>query len=526
MTKSDEEEYEIIGHKILIASIFFVFCSVMVPFFIIVNNIAASSQEHNIWWLQPYPQFAALRADEIDYFLSNNAQGLSKSRKLAHGVLFRNRKIARKLELVDNFQSLAKPAFCSEYISFPFQMGIFSPDQFYLPWVFDAVFSPDFQSVNIVMMDSTSCSFSTISPNNTNSLYVSSHVIKDRRPNNITGSQEIKSSMSKLDARHAFTIKNYLKKRVSCRFYDIHSQLIGKSDSLPILEQLIRCPLPPQVKKSHISSLRMRLALLDQDISKSRTEIFGVCSLPKSLPSRIFRNNSSRANNIPSALSTSSSSSLHFSDRFHLTVCTSVESYHVARLVEWIEYHRALGVEHFFIYDRYIKKSKSHDLNTTSLVSEIDRLNDKHLNLRGKDILQEDDDSLGAEKASIPSESKDPLSDSSSGALSSFFWNKKPASLESASDSSIVDLETLLADYIDASVVTVVSWPYKNCYEDSSSCAEDISSHDMDSEHTPMSYRLQHYASMASCFQRFRHFSDWLMILDDHKFIGINSPAL
>lgn len=93
----------------------------------------------------------------------------------------------------------------------------------------------------------------------------------------------------------------------------------------------IRCPLP----RATVMWDRMRI---ERILSKSgeesnlpnSTESFGVC---------------------PDPLEEAGLSLQPFDYMYKLSVCTATDRSHRAQLVEWIEYHRIVGVEHFFLYD-------------------------------------------------------------------------------------------------------------------------------------------------------------------------------
>ena len=45
------------------------------------------------------------------------------------------------------------------------------------------------------------------------------------------------------------------------------------------------------------------------------------------------------------------------SHEYNISICSSTSQSNKALLVEWLEYHRLLGVEHFFIYDTFFNSS-------------------------------------------------------------------------------------------------------------------------------------------------------------------------
>ncbi len=195
--------------------------------------------------------------------------------------------------------------------------------------------------------------------------------------------------------------------------------------------------------------------------------------------------------------------------KFDLAICTSTGTHHQAQLYEWIEYHRLLGVQHFFIYDRHMYKShaRRHAGNITSARDKI--------RVAAESGQEEEDDQVGG---------GDDDDDTVKFTESSVYQHQQKLAAERLHPETQESLEALLEDFIDAGVVTVVPWPYKDCTDhmscdypvklstststSSSSNSGSTTTHDHDKP-LEVPRRLQHHAAVASCYQRFRPFASW-----------------
>ena len=100
----------------------------------------------------------------------------------------------------------------------------------------------------------------------------------------------------------------------------------------------------------HSSELNNNACRKSVHFYSNETEAFPVCGLPPSNASR----NAVRSPAAPP-------------HRFNLSLCSATMSSTASRaqLVEWIEFHRLVGVQHFFLYDTSHTHSRGLRSSTT-----------------------------------------------------------------------------------------------------------------------------------------------------------------
>ena len=119
---------------------------------------------------------------------------------------------------------------------------------------------------------------------------------------------------------------------------------------------IVRCPVPPEVR-SKIDShevLYIKLQPIDsRDIKENSrngknmhrsSKKFGTCPIPH----KDFRHVYEKENDI------------YINNKvvYNISICSSVRNYDKLQLIEWIEYHRMIGIEHFYIYDTNYNSSE------------------------------------------------------------------------------------------------------------------------------------------------------------------------
>jgi hypothetical protein len=138
-----------------------------------------------------------------------------------------------------------------------------------------------------------------------------------------------------------------------------------------------------------------------------------------------------------------------------MLICTATSRRSRPHLVEWIEYHLLLGVNHFVLYDTTIPAT-----------------------LGG----------VGSDRTA-----------------------QRTPTYHSATPSAEASLSNVIADYIAKGVVTVIPWPYNNCVRGMASgrMAADFK----------VPGTIAHNAALASCYSRFRDSSRWIAHVDDDEFL-------
>ncbi len=131
--------------------------------------------------------------------------------------------------------------------------------------------------------------------------------------------------------------------KVECRFYNYRSQFISSTNALQVLPDIIvRCPLPMYIKQYEKDRLQLKLVFIGTT-SSSSTNIFNTCPPVRQVKHKVEYNKKNKNSN------TKENSNI-----FNISVCAQVTTPIIMNneegLQEWIEYHKILGVEHFFLY--------------------------------------------------------------------------------------------------------------------------------------------------------------------------------
>jgi hypothetical protein len=440
-------------------------------------------------------------------------------------------------------------AFCSDQIIDKerplFPLGEYHPwKNIYEPWIMDAVIADGGSLVNILVADAQSCRFD---------LQAWQRFVAGTRRTGIAklyhalanGSYEAINVEypASLSSDQLFTANLFVGTRVSCRYYDRKSLLITSVLSYKIIEgMIIRCPIPLMLRSRASSTaddrLHLRLSIplpIQKSSSSHRTSrrlastnlrqgynttsssssmtalrlegrdhvlspMFGVCPQPSS---NSKAQSASTADNQTSNSLRGSSGGVELRQlvpafaphyyRYNISICASTVSRSKIRLVEWIEYHRILGVEHFFVYDRYIRSLRS---DSASIAPSSSQSADAMLN--EKDDEADDDD--------------DEIYD-----LSRY----NDSSLVSSSMRAKDSLFEILRDYIDYGIVTVVPWPYKDCV-DHMACDRSLrisSANEQENLFFEPPPKLQKAIALQSCYLRFQSSSRYMALLDDKDFL-------
>ena len=211
----------------------------------------------------------------------------------------------------------------------------------HLPWPWEAVYDPIRSEVEVVSISRAACQF-----NRTTWKYLvrtfpeyRHHFSFGFESNILVHVEEGTRRM-----RHA----NLLGKKFICRFYDrsnnhifdTTSLVVKGHDAFSILATFhIRCPIPASFRDTQDNWSHMRLqhtSLLPEfteNVTMDTTGDFPLCRIPRY---QATKKKWGRKNN---------------KKLFDLSICTATSRSDRHHLVEWIEYHRLIGVQHFFIYN-------------------------------------------------------------------------------------------------------------------------------------------------------------------------------
>lgn len=220
------------------------------------------------------------------------------------------------------------------------------------PWAWDAVARPGYPYVDVLTIDKRECVFNQTELDIARKFQSSSSsAMRMMAPQHMTALHERESNLH-----------SHYSSRAMCHFYSSSSASndntlpmhIGTTTSREVyLGVLIRCPLPSallprgtNVSRSDTASIPStdyRISLQWQDgIQQYMTSAFPVCQLVKPPMREATTESSAR----------SSLSQYRF--KFSISVCAAIEDQEQKddnSIIAWIEYHKVLGIEHFFLYD-------------------------------------------------------------------------------------------------------------------------------------------------------------------------------
>ena len=207
-----------------------------------------------------------------------------------------------------------------------------------LPWVWEAVYDPVQSYVEVISVSRAACQF-----NHTTWKYLASKFPELGNHLSFGIDSNILVPVDEEIKQNPYPF-NLINQVYICRFFDKFHQPLFTTESYPVRGHRywstlstfhIRCPVPSEYQDTHRVWSHMQLEqtskhrnFLDNALVH-RTGDFPMCKLPR------YRQS-------------------HDSKLFDLSICTASSRSNRAHLVEWIEYHRLVGVQHFFIYDTAI----------------------------------------------------------------------------------------------------------------------------------------------------------------------------
>ena len=242
-------------------------------------------------------------------------------------------------------------AYCFETVSNNAAFPLPPPHQ-YIPWIWDASIHDSQHLVEVTTISQSACVFDRAIWKALLNMYpqFSSQLASGNSENIL-----VNATLPIFQAQNGRPPPHHLiNKHVECQFMDSNYNSLGSSESLLIEGKnaakfstiQIRCPIP----KKDMRFTYIRLNMIDYKyayntsyenelkayyIRENRTASFPVCDLGKLY------------------------SKLKMSKRkFKLSICTATMRHDRSYLVEWLEFHRLMGVQHFFIYDTSPRKKQ------------------------------------------------------------------------------------------------------------------------------------------------------------------------
>jgi hypothetical protein len=224
-----------------------------------------------------------------------------------------------------------------------------SPPERHIPWIWDAILLPKDKIVELTMISRNACKFNKTAWRTIIRRYPQ---ISDQ----VGGGQEeniyVPTDSSFDYVRFNSNLRGELGKGLQlnyclCVYFRdnieverIRSKRIDDVEIAELSSIQIRCPLPPP----SVSWNTMRVERFLSDLPEERnlpnsSKTFSVCHLKDNPDPKIHRS-------FPQ-----NTSSLSSATEYDLTLCTATSRTYRPHLVEWLEYHLMLGIQHFYLYD-------------------------------------------------------------------------------------------------------------------------------------------------------------------------------
>ena len=210
-----------------------------------------------------------------------------------------------------------------------------------IPWVWDASLSLDRKFVEVVSVSRFACYFNSSQRDLLISLYpqYENHLGGNLNDSLLVPMPFDSTVIAKRRARRHFLIGS----RLTCFFLKgtkvaavTKSDVIEGKKMTDISTLTIRCPLPQRTVYTSLRLERRKVHPFHDPHLANTTDTFAICDLKK-----------------------------HYQDlylspkQFKLSICTATNRVNRSHIVEWIEYHIMMGVQHFFIYDLFPKSNQS-----------------------------------------------------------------------------------------------------------------------------------------------------------------------
>ena len=216
--------------------------------------------------------------------------------------------------------SLDLPAFCRQPGEKSYRTHPLKFPELHIPWVWEATHDPVTQNVDVTFILSSACHF-----NQTRWLELSARFPQYGKFFSY-GKKENLLVDAPADFQDSF-VENLLEKQLGCIFYK-DNKMIANVKSVPFDARrpymgpmLIRCPTNGV---GEFDSMQIEVEPPKTKYTTLRTEMFPVCSIPLYQPEH---------------------------KQYNLSIVTATSRDDGDQLVEWIEYHLLLGVDHLFVYN-------------------------------------------------------------------------------------------------------------------------------------------------------------------------------
>lgn len=226
-----------------------------------------------------------------------------------------------------------------------------SPPDRHLPWIWDATLSNDRSFVEITTISRNACKFNNAQ---WKKLVRDYPQYADQLGNGLDSNILVDVDKDYDYARDNNGIPGLIWNYVTCIFY-LNENVVYKiasyrinGDGMTASSSIqIRCPLPPQKQQGgeelewnyiQIERPPPSLTNINSNIMSNEKEKISISPIT---------NKTSKVSVCPSIDNSSSVSN----KRYTLTICTATARQSREKLVEWIEYHLLLGIEHFYLYN-------------------------------------------------------------------------------------------------------------------------------------------------------------------------------
>jgi hypothetical protein len=231
-----------------------------------------------------------------------------------------------------NASYLLHSAFCRPKDRYHGQYFPVDVPEAHLPWIWEAVYDPVAEHVDISTLNRNPCHFDKTAWQDLVSVYPQyANQLGFGLETNILVPFDVNTTKSEM-----FYLLGDV---VFCEFHDVHGNLVyrvrsktiyGKKSFVSLGTLQIRCPISKSMVWETVRlQLNPKRSEYLKDIFSDTTVAVPACRLPDYNP---------------------------YAKQYRLSVCSATKRANRSQLVEWIEYHQLQGVEHFFLYDTAISE--------------------------------------------------------------------------------------------------------------------------------------------------------------------------
>jgi len=103
----------------------------------------------------------------------------------------------------------------------------------------------------------------------------------------------------------------------------------------------------------------------------------------------------------------------------------------------------------------------------------------------------------------------------------------KASMASKASHKRVTSLRNHLQNYVEAGILTLVRWPYRDCFG-SITCdlARLAAARASGNKQIVSPPKLSKHTAMMSCYARFKGTTKWMAFLDDNEFFGVDPETM